>query len=537
MVPDGLAPVAGAKVQILPSGPTTTTGANGTFKFENLGPAGVTTIVNVLVTAPGTGSWEMNAVPLYPKSPTDPTAGNSASVLTVILRAAPQVQTYSPPSPTRPSNYHSPGSATPDTYGGGPCYPVYSSNTTTPNTIRVYDPPSDTVTTYDFKFYIQHVLPSEWYSNWDFNALEAGAMATKEYGWYWVNQGSKNGPAPNGQCYDVDDTNSYQIFNPSLSTTATTQAIAATWDWLYRQNGAVFEMSFQATLTGNSGEGCGAGANGSVMSQYGSQACANAGYYWQQILNVYYSGASLYANYVGISGGPDNYYGEYVVQANGGVTPKGSYVYNFGDPSGSNLNAEVVGIGTAPYIYPAYYGYDLVAADGGVFSYGNDAFYGSMGGKALNAPMVGIAVTNDGGGYWLVGADGGIFTFGDAGFYGSEGGQKLNAPIVGMYPTPDDGGYWLVGADGGIFTFGDAGFYGSEGGQKLNAPIVGMVSNRDGTGYWLLGRDGGIFTFNVPFNGSFVGDSSDGWAGLMQYYYDCANLAMTNQGNLSGVGC
>ncbi len=154
MVPDGLAPVAGAKVQILPSGPTTTTGANGTFKFENLGPAGVTTIVNVLVTAPGTGSWEMNAVPLYPKSPTDPTAGNSASVLTVILRAAPQVQTYSPPSPTRPSNYHSPGSATPDTYGGGPCYPVYSSNTTTPNTIRVYDPPSDTVTTYDFKFYI-----------------------------------------------------------------------------------------------------------------------------------------------------------------------------------------------------------------------------------------------------------------------------------------------------------------------------------------------------------------------------------------------
>jgi hypothetical protein len=137
----------------------------------------------------------------------------------------------------------------------------------------------------------------------------------------------------------------------------------------------------------------------------------------------------------------------------------------------------------------------------------------------------------------LVGADGGIFTFGDAGFYGSEGGQKLNAPIVGMYPTPDDGGYWLVGADGGIFTFGDAGFYGSEGGQKLNAPIVGMVSNRDGTGYWLLGRDGGIFTFNVPFNGSFVGDSSDGWAGLMQYYYDCANLAMTNQGNLSGVGC
>ncbi|MGH9055094.1 MAG: glycoside hydrolase family 5 protein [Acidimicrobiales bacterium] len=35
-------------------------------------------------------------------------------------------------------------------------------------------------------------------------------------------------------------------------------------------------------------------------------------------------------------------------------------------------------------------------------------------------------------GYWLVGADGGIFSFGDAGFYGSEGGKPLNAPVVGM---------------------------------------------------------------------------------------------------------
>ena len=29
-------------------------------------------------------------------------------------------------------------------------------------------------------------------------------------------------------------------------------------------------------------------------------------------------------------------------------------------------------------------------------------------------------------------SDGGIFTFGDAGFYGSMGGQHLNKPIVGI---------------------------------------------------------------------------------------------------------
>ena len=60
--------------------------------------------------------------------------------------------------------------------------------------------------------------------------------------------------------------------------------------------------------------------------------------------------------------------------------------------------------------------------------------------------------------------DGGIFTFGDAAFYGSTGGFRLNKPIVGMAATPDGRGYWLVASDGGIFTFGDAAFYGSTGG-------------------------------------------------------------------------
>jgi hypothetical protein len=69
--------------------------------------------------------------------------------------------------------------------------------------------------------------------------------------------------------------------------------------------------------------------------------------------------------------------------------------------------------------------------------------------------------TPDQGGYWLAGADGGVFTFGDAGFYGSMAQVRLAAQIVGMVAAPGGQGYWLVGADGGVFTFGDAGFYGS----------------------------------------------------------------------------
>ena len=77
------------------------------------------------------------------------------------------------------------------------------------------------------------------------------------------------------------------------------------------------------------------------------------------------------------------------------------------------------------------------------------------------------------GGYYEVAADGGVFTFGGARFFGSMAGKHLNAPVVGIIPTANDDGYWLVAADGGIFPFGNARFYGSMGSQRLNMPVVG----------------------------------------------------------------
>jgi beta-lactamase class A len=129
----------------------------------------------------------------------------------------------------------------------------------------------------------------------------------------------------------------------------------------------------------------------------------------------------------------------------------------------------------------------------------------------LNAPIVGIAPTPDGGGYWLAAADGGVFTFGDARFTGSLGAVTLNAPIVGIAPTPDGGLYWLAAADGGVFTFGDARFTGSLGAVTLNAPIVGIAPTPDGGGYWLAAGDGGVFTFgDAVFAGSSAGTATGG---------------------------
>jgi hypothetical protein len=164
-------------------------------------------------------------------------------------------------------------------------------------------------------------------------------------------------------------------------------------------------------------------------------------------------------------------------------------------------NAPVVGVGSAQF------GALLAAADGGVFAFCGAPFYGSMGGKPLNHPVVGIAATPDGKGYWLAASDGGVFSFGDASFYGSMGGKTLNQPVVGIAATPDGNGYWLVAADGGVFSFGDASFHGSMAGSHLNQPMVAIAANPDGTGYWTAAADGGVFAFgDAPFRGSALGD-------------------------------
>ena len=173
-----------------------------------------------------------------------------------------------------------------------------------------------------------------------------------------------------------------------------------------------------------------------------------------------------------------------------------------GSMAGRHLNAPVVGIAETP----DGRGYWLVASDGGVFTFGTAHFYGSMGGSHLNRPIVGIAAAPDGRGYWLVASDGGVFNFGSAGFDGSMGGQHLNAPVVGVAASSDGGGYWLVASDGGVFGFGDAPFHGSAGGVHLNTPMMGIAATPDDGGYWLAGSDGGVFTYgDAAYLGSVPG--------------------------------
>ena len=77
-----------------------------------------------------------------------------------------------------------------------------------------------------------------------------------------------------------------------------------------------------------------------------------------------------------------------------------------------------------------------------------------------------IVPTDPSSGYYVFGQQGELTGFGNDNYLVYLDGAlyyNLNAPIVGMAPTPDGGGYWMVGSDGGVYASGDARFYGSTG--------------------------------------------------------------------------
>ena len=190
-----------------------------------------------------------------------------------------------------------------------------------------------------------------------------------------------------------------------------------------------------------------------------------------------------------------------ILAADGGVFDFGGQQF-YGSTGGRVLNQPIVsGVNTCGNA-----GYWFVARDGGVFAYGDAAFHGSLGGTAIATPVAALAATPTGAGYYLATQGYAVYHYGDALGYGDLHTRHLNAPLVGMAVTPSGRGYWLLGRDGGIFTFGDAAFHGSTGGLRLVSPVIGFAPTPSGRGYFLYAADGGIFSFgDAVFRGSVGG--------------------------------
>jgi hypothetical protein len=113
-----------------------------------------------------------------------------------------------------------------------------------------------------------------------------------------------------------------------------------------------------------------------------------------------------------------------------------------------------------------------------------------------------MAPTTSGHGYYLLAADGGVFTFGDAKFRGSTGSMRLNAPVISMATSPSGTGYWLIAKDGGVFSF-HVPFYGSLPGSGLCRTPQGaqIRPTLTGDGYFMLATNGTIWAFGDAQSG------------------------------------
>lgn len=185
----------------------------------------------------------------------------------------------------------------------GPSCTGYSSQSTPPSTIRVMvygaTPTQDKIVTIPFEQYVENVLPNEWISSWDGESLKAGAVAAKSYAWYWVTHFGGYLDA-RSNCFDVTDQTDFQRYIAGTATVRTNNAVQATWSVVARKGGQVLQAFYICTLpypqsppqdycaTNGAKEKCGASANGTQLSQYGSQACAEANKTYQQILAIYY---------------------------------------------------------------------------------------------------------------------------------------------------------------------------------------------------------------------------------------------------------
>ncbi|WP_298338218.1 hypothetical protein [Ferrimicrobium sp.] len=249
---------------------------------------------------------------------------------------------------------------------------------------------------------------------------------------------------------------------------------------------------------------------------------ANGGIFTHEVSSISSKTGSGASDIVGGAASGTN--GYWLVTKSGTVESFGT-AHSYG--SVTNPVGSVIGMAATPDDN----GYWVVTNAGVIYNFGDAMRFvgvsiygitGLTGTHPLNAPIVGLTPTPDGKGLYLVAADGGVFNFGDAKFLGNTytlgitgltGTHPLNAPIVGMTLTPDANGYLLFGADGGVFNLGDAKFLGNtytlgitglKGTHPLNAPIVGgTYVPGSQAGYYLFGADGGVFNFGTaPFEGS-----------------------------------
>jgi putative cell wall-binding protein len=167
----------------------------------------------------------------------------------------------------------------------GAC-PAWPSSFSMPFEIRVLRVATGVVETVPFRAYVENVLAWEWPSTYPAEALKAGAIAVKQYGWYYLMRPRAAYITPGGECYHVRDDTNDQKYDPARTPHANhLAAVSATWPLTLRKNGTFFLSGYGP----GSADACGAdlSVTRTRLAQRGVRTCALAGMPMAEILRTY----------------------------------------------------------------------------------------------------------------------------------------------------------------------------------------------------------------------------------------------------------
>lgn len=123
---------------------------------------------------------------------------------------------------------------------------AWTSKLVPPPSIRVYRTAQRRTVTVPFRTYVETVMAAEWGRSHPMAALRVGAVAVKQYAWYFA-MNWRGGRDPQGRCYDVVDTSRDQVYNPSKTIYARhREAVASTWDVSLRKGSRFFLTGYRS---------------------------------------------------------------------------------------------------------------------------------------------------------------------------------------------------------------------------------------------------------------------------------------------------
>jgi putative cell wall-binding protein len=174
-----------------------------------------------------------------------------------------------------------------------------------PPTIRVLRTATGVVETVPLRRYVENVMSWEWPSSYPSAALQAGAIAVKQYAWYYVVHPRSRYVTPDGACYHVRDDTYDQIYDPSRTPAASqVAAVTATWDITLRKDRTFFLSGYGPGTS----DTCGADLSSTRtrLAARGIRACARDGLALEAILRTYLD-PGLTIAYAGRLFGADRY--------------------------------------------------------------------------------------------------------------------------------------------------------------------------------------------------------------------------------------